>query len=122
MLTISCLATMWEGLIHKKSHVTTRQKMEKTKKDFAKLIDENDYKPILSEYFNNFIVSNCNSAADVKNGVPNRHGVSHSWYNTYPNKKAALNAILLTDFILKLEPFENNETTKTDNQIGAVAK
>lgn len=106
-LTISCLATMWEGLIHKKANVTGRQKMELTKKDFAKLIDENDYKPILSDYFNDFIVKQCDGVADVKDGVPNRHGVSHSWYNKYPNKKAALNAILLTDFILELEPLES---------------
>ncbi len=36
--------------------------------------------------------------------VKDRHGVAHGWYSHYPNKKAALNAILFTGFILNLEP------------------
>ncbi len=106
VLTITCLATMWEGLIHYKTNVTERRQSKKTKEDFVKLIAENDYEPIFSDYYENFIVSQINTNADVIEGVPNRNGVSHSRYNKYPNKKASLNAILLTDFIIGLAPKE----------------
>lgn len=103
-LTITCLATMWEGLIHRKLHINGRYSQKKTKEDFAKLIDENDFEPIFSEFYENLIISQCNTAEDVIEGVPNRNGISHSKYKKYPNKKASLNAILLTDFIIGLEP------------------
>ena len=113
-LTISSLATMWEGLIYIKAHNTTmqerhRQNMNKTKQELADLAQFNDYNSIFSDYFDRFIVSQCNAVEDVVDGVPNRHGASHSWYHKYPNKKASLNAILLTDFIIKLEPIENGQ-------------
>ena len=112
-LTISSLATMWEGLIYIKAHNATmqerhRQNMNKTKQELADLTQFNDYNSIFSDYFDRFIVSQCNAVEDVVDGVPNRHGASHSWYHKYPNKKASLNAILLTDFIIKLEPIEND--------------
>ena len=110
-LTISCLATMWEGLIFKKINVSSRQKMDKTKKQFADLNKENDYDSVFDDYFNNFIVSQCNGVEDVVEGIPNRHSISHSWYKKYPNRKAALNAILLTDFIIGLTPKEITEVT-----------
>ena len=108
-LTISSLSTMWEGLIYIKANNATmqdrhRQRMDKTKKELVALTEANDYNKIFSDYFDQFIVSQCNAVSDVVDGVPNRHGVSHSWYHKYPNKKASLNAILLTDFILSLEP------------------
>lgn len=110
-LTISCLSTVWEGLIYMKAKDVTplerkRQRMQETKQELKELVEHNDYKLIFSDYFDNFIVSNCNEVNDVIDGVPNRHGVAHSWYKKYPNKKAALNAILLTDFIIDLQPIE----------------
>lgn len=108
-LSITCLATMWEGLILDKIHVLGRQKMKQTKKDFAALIDENNFAPIFSEFYNDYIVSDCNSAEDVIEGIPNRNGISHSKYKKYPNKKASLNAILLTDFIINLQPKQQTE-------------
>ena len=113
-LTISCLSTMWEGLIYIKAKDTDtssrkRQRMDETKKELKELIEYNDYELIFSDYFNKFIVSDCNEVKDVIEGVPNRHGVAHSWYRKYPNKKAALNAILLTDFIINLKPIEQAE-------------
>lgn len=114
VLTISCLATMWEGLIYIKAHNALpeerqRQRMDITKQDLSELAQSNNYDKIFSDYFNNFIVSQCNKVSDVVDGVPNRHGTSHSWYKKYPNKKAALNAILLTDFIINLKPKQTED-------------
>lgn len=115
-LCISSLATMWEGLIYIKANNATmqdrhRQRMEITKKELEDLTVANDYDKIFSDYFNTFIVSQCNKVDDVVDGVPNRHGVSHSWYHSYPSKKASLNAILLTDFIIGLEPLESSQAS-----------
>ena len=93
-MTISCLSTMWEGLIYIKAKDVPpserkRQRMDTTKQELQKLVEYNDYELIFSDYFNNFIVSNCNAVDDVVEGVPNRHGVAHSWYKKYPNKKSS---------------------------------
>lgn len=109
VLTITCLATMWEGLIHQKLHINGRYSQKKTKEDFVKLIDENDYEPIFSEFYENLIVSQCDTPEQVIEGIPNRNGISHSKYKKYPNKKASLNAILLTDFIIGLKPKTETE-------------
>ena len=105
---------MWEGLIYIKANNVSmqdrhRQRMTVTKQELEKLTKANDYSQVFSDYFNNFIVSQCDKVEDVIDGVPNRHGVSHSWYRSYPSKKASLNAILLTDFIIHLEALENNQ-------------
>lgn len=108
-LTIACLATMWEGLIHKKANVIGRHGSKKTKEDFEKLLSENNFEPVFGEYYDKLIMSQCDTPEDVIEGVPNRNGISHSKYKRYPNKKASLNAILLTDFIIGLDPLPVKE-------------
>lgn len=111
-LVIPFLATIWEGIIKSKTAEVTK----KPKEDFKKLVDENGFDDIFSEFYNKLIIATCYSKDDVIEGVPNRHGVAHSWYMKYPTKKAALNAILLTDFIIKLEPTHKNENTIIQTQ------
>ena len=100
VLTVSCLATMWEGLI--KAKMTTHGKQ--FKEDFKQFVGDNGYDEIFSDFYNNLIIDHCYKKEDVVEGIPNRHGIAHSWYPKYPNKKASLNAILLTDFIIDLKP------------------
>ena len=114
VLTTTCLATMWEGLIHKKLNVTGRLGSKKTKEEFKGLIDYNDFEPIFSEFYEKFIVCDCNSPEEVIEGIPNRNAISHSKYKKYPNKKASLNAILLTDFIINLKPKEVSEDNENE--------
>jgi hypothetical protein len=108
-LTTSCLATMWEGLIYCKAKglplsERKRQGTAETKGEFEELVERNNYKEVFSDYYKNYIMRDCNSPSEVIYGVPGRHGVAHGWYLESPSKKAALNAILLTDFIIKLNP------------------
>lgn len=103
ILTISCLATMWEGLLKEKMPQKKRSNSE-LKEEIKELVDENGYDSILGDFYNNVILQTCYGVENVLDGVPNRHSVAHSWYKKYPNKKASLNAILLTDFIIKLTP------------------
>ena len=108
-LSIACLSTMWEGLIHHKLHITGRYSQKKTGRDFSELIKENDLKPVFGEFYEKLIVCDCNTVDEVVEGIPNRNGVSHSKYKKYPNKKASLNAISIADFIIHLEPKQETE-------------
>ena len=102
-LTICCLATMWEGLIKKKMPPKKR-KNDELKKDINELVVDNGFRVILGEFYNKLIIGTCYRLEDVVEGIPNRNGIAHSWFKKYPNKKSALNAILITDFIIKLQP------------------
>ena len=107
-LVIPFLATMWEGII--KSKIEKNDK--KFKENCKNLVDGNGYDEVFSDFFNNLIFGQCWGPEDVVDGIPNRNGVAHSWYIKYPSQKAALNAILLTDFVMSLKPkskAENNE-------------
>ena len=108
-LTISCLATKWDGLIYMKAHnVSASQRQRRRpsiiREELVGLIDYNGFELIPSDYYNQFITADCNSVDEIVDGVPNRNGEAHGWYKRYPNRKAALNAILLTDFLIMLEP------------------
>lgn len=110
VLTVSCLATMWEGLLKQKMPIKKRKK-EELEDDIKELVLDNGYEEILGDFYNKLIIGTCYGVEDVKEGVPNRNGIAHSWYKKYPNKKASLNAILLTDFIISLTPKEQSEET-----------
>lgn len=116
-LVIPFLATMWEGIIKSKGVKNTK----KSKEEIKELVNENGYDDVFSDFYNNMIIGTCYSIDDIVEGVPNRHSVAHSWYAKYPNQKAALNAILLTDFLINLKPkkaLEENYDLHNDKQEG----
>lgn len=108
-LTVSALSTLWEGIIQEKMNDTSYRISRKTRENLTKLIEENEFDKIFSSFCEEFIFYNCTKPEDVKPDVPGRHGIAHCWYNTYPNRKMALNAILFTDFLLGLKPLEKTE-------------
>ena len=108
-LTVSALSTLWEGIIQEKMTDTSFRISRKTRENLSKLIEENEFDKIFSSFCEEFIFYNCTKPEDVKPDVPGRHGIAHCWYNTYPNRKMALNAILFTDFLLGLKPLEKTE-------------
>lgn len=73
------------------------------------MIEENEFDKIFASFCEEFIFYDCRKVEEVKPDVPGCHGIAHCWYNTYPNKKMALNAILFTDFLLRLKPLEKLE-------------
>ena len=104
-LTVSTLVALWEGIIAEKTNAPDDYRVSrKTRQNLTKLIEENDYDEIFSSFCEEFIFYDCTKPEEVKADVPGRHGIAHSWYEKYPNRKVALNAILFTDFLLKLEP------------------
>lgn len=108
-LTVSALSTLWEGIIQEKVNDDSYRISRKTRENLAKLIEENEFDKIFSSFCDEFIFYNCTKPEEVKPDVPGRHGIAHCWYDTYPNRKVALNAILFTDFLLGLKPLDKTE-------------
>ena len=103
-LTIVMLSTMWEGIIYAKVNDNRGKNGNRTKQNFAVLSDQNNCDLIFQSFFNEYIMYDCRSTSQVIEDVPGRNSSAHSWYNKYPSRKAALNAILFTDYLLKLNP------------------
>ena len=102
--TVNNLVTVWEGIIQEKVNDKSYRMSRKTRENLERLVGSNGYDEIVRSFCTEFIFYNCQSKEDVKEGVPGRHGIAHSWFDRYPSRKVALNAILFTDFLLKLDP------------------
>lgn len=105
-LTVSALSTLWEGIIQEKMNDNSYRISRRTRENLGKLIEENEFDKIFASFCDEFIFYNCTKPDEVKSDVPGRHSIAHCWYDTYPNRKMALNAILFTDFLLELKPIE----------------
>ena len=108
-LTISALSTLWEGIIQEKVNDPEYRISKRTRENLSKLIEENEFDKIFNSFCEEFIFYDCRKPEDVKKDVPGRHCIAHCWYDPYPNRKTALNAILFTDFLLHLSPLERND-------------
>lgn len=107
-LTVIALSSLWQGIIADKSnHTYEYRKDDKTKDDFKHLSSETESYSRAYDFFKNYIMYPCTSKDDVIEDVPGRHSSLHSWYKRYPSKKSALNAILLTDYLIKITPLQN---------------
>ena len=78
------------------------------KKDIKALVVGNGYEEILGDFYNNLIIGTCYGIEDVKEGVPNRNGIAHSWYKKYPNKKAFVKCNFANRFYNQSQPQRNN--------------
>ena len=103
-LTVIVLTTQWEGIIYRKVHNNGRKDTKQAKKYLATLTEHNNYSDIFYSYYDEFIMYNCNSSNEIIDDVPGRHCAAHNFYEKYPSRKAALNAILFTDILLNLKP------------------
>lgn len=106
-LTVSALSTLWEGIIQEKVNDPSYRVSRKTRDNLSALIKENHFDDVFSAFSNEFIFYDCRTVEEVKVDVPGRHGIAHCWYDKYPSRKAALNAIIFTDFLLSLKPLDN---------------
>lgn len=108
-ITVVVLSTLWEGIIYEKLKDNRRKNGKRTKENFEILIEDNQYDEIFNSFFSEYIMYDCKSVEEIKDDVPGRNSIAHGWYDKYPTKKAALNAILFTDFLLRLEPVDKEK-------------
>lgn len=110
-LTVIALATMWEQIIINIAKRIDDISMpeghvhgQRLKETFKEILQSCYYDDICSKYYNEFIMYQCFSPDELKEDTPGRNSIAHGWYKEYPSQKAALNAILFTDFLLGIEP------------------
>ena len=102
-ITAIVLVSFWEGIIKDKTgHGNERQGTKAIRTESEELILNNDYPQIYAEFSTSCIFYDCNSIEEIKQDLPGRHQMAHSWFSQYPSKKTALNAILFTDFLIKM--------------------
>ncbi len=102
-ITAIVLVSFWEGIIKDKTgHGNERQSIKAIRTESEELILNNDYPQIYAEFSTSCIFYDCNSVEEIKQDLPGRHQMAHSWFSQYPSKKTALNAILFTDFLIKM--------------------
>ena len=105
------LTSLWQGVIIEKTEHQAFYRDAKVKEMLSQLINKNDESELYSRFFEEYIYYNCNGKNEVKEDVPGRHGVAHGWFKKYPSKKAALNAVLFTQYLYNLRPLNLNQQT-----------
>ena len=119
-LTVSALSPLWERIIRDKANSIPLYddkgeliKGEKLSRQYLlRLIETNESEKVFHSFYEDYVLYDCRSDEQANSNVPGRNSTSHGWYSKYPRKKAALNAILFTDFLLNLEPLKNKDTEK----------
>lgn len=104
-ITTIVLSTFWEKIVAEKAgRAEEYRTIKKATNNFEVLVEQNELPQLYNQFFKEYIMYNCCSEKEVKKDVPGRHGMAHGWFSAYPTRKAALNAIIFTDFLLNLEP------------------
>ena len=113
-LVVHSLPVQWEGIVKQKASLPERVRSSVLKAAVEKLISENSCPKILYTFYDEFVMYQCDTSADYIPDVPGRNAIAHGWFPEYTSRKAALNAILFTDFLLPLDRLE--ETTASMSQ------
>ena len=109
-LAICSMVPMWEYILRMKSR-QNRISYKKQKEILNSLIKENFLRGINYDFFTNNVWADCNSEKDVNTDIPGRHAFVHGWFKEYPSKKSALNALIITDFLINLAPSRNTNVS-----------
>ena len=99
--TVSLLICLWEGILAEKAGDFERE--QRPKDNWGAIIEENNLSEYIFSYYIKGVLNNCRSSYDIQEGIPGRHAYCHGWHKEYPKKKVALNAIIITDFLLCLK-------------------
>lgn len=97
--TVTLLALNWERIILGKigsERVTSKKATNKLKDQ----LEKQELLPAFLRFYKKYVV--CEDInANVE--IPNRNCIAHGKYKEYPCRKQALNAILITEFLVKLD-------------------
>ena len=113
-LVVGVLPTLWEGFIREKAAIEKKPSSKELRDAVAKLVEENQSSSTISAFYDTCIMYHCGSPEEAKPDVPGRHAVAHGWFERYPTKKAALNAILSTDFLLRWNQMPDGRRIQRD--------
>jgi hypothetical protein len=116
-LTVVMMATLWEGIIYKKAHDPRGKSGKRTMQNFEKLRSENAMDISLGDYFKKYIFYDCRKIEDCLPDVPGRNSAAHGYYSEYPTRKAALNAIMVTDFLLSLDSLNEKSMCQSTGEV-----
>lgn len=108
-LTVAAITPLWERIITQKANKSEKFKGDDIKECFITLTDYNDMPDIINQFYSNFIMGTCYSLSESSMEYPKRNAVSHGWFEKYPTRKMALNAILFTDLLLSLDVIKTGE-------------
>lgn len=100
------LPVQWDGIVKQKASLPERVKSSVLKTAVENLNSENSHPKTLYTFYDEFVMYQCDTSADYIPDVPGRNAIAHGWFPEYTSKKAALNAILFTDFLLHLGKLE----------------
>ncbi len=101
VLTICCMATIWEGIIRNKLEISNKEGKNYKTLVHNRLIEKGHSGALLDFYYDK-ILKQCYKHDDLLTDVPCRNAIAHGRYTEYPSRKSALNAILMTDLVLSL--------------------
>lgn len=116
-LTITCLATLWDALLFYKTterEYSANHEINRLKKVTYNTYQDNKFVEIITHYYNDFLLQKFKICDDMNTlpDTPKRHQSAHGFFKEYPSKKAALNAILFTNFIINLQSIKPKEITE----------
>ena len=97
-LTLCTLCCLWGNLINQ-IVVADENKIIDAKRRYRMVSDKSSW---YYKFFDDQIYYDCRSKEAIKEGVPGRNALAHGYFNGYPSQKAALNAIIFTDYLFDL--------------------
>lgn len=97
-LTLCTFCCLWSNIINQ--IVTSNEtKIEDARRNYKQISEESSW---YYKFFDNQIYYDCRSYDSIKDDVPGRNALAHGYFKSYPSKKAALNAIIFTDYLFRL--------------------
>lgn len=97
-LTLCTFCCLWSNIINQ--IVTSNgNKIEDAKRNYKQISEQSSW---YYKFFDNQIYYDCRSYDNIIDDVPGRNALAHGYFKSYPSKKAALNAIIFTDYLFSL--------------------
>lgn len=97
-LALCTFCCLWSNIINQ--IVTSNEnKIEDARRNYKQISEESSW---YYKFFDNQIYYDCRSYDSIKDDVPGRNALAHGYFKSYPSKKAALNAIIFTDYLMRL--------------------
>ena len=109
------LSSLWQTMIYEKASNREWRSDGETVSKFSALVERNRFGKLFDSFFKEFIMMKCHGPQEAPKDIPTRNGNQHGLHSAMPTWKAALNAIILTDFLVYLIPLEKESVMTVQN-------